>query len=41
MNKKWTSIGLELYRVTNGKRIKKPKAVRERWLSHLNPDIKR
>lgn len=37
MNKRWTDIGLELFRLTDGKSFRKPKSIRERWLSHLNP----
>ena len=42
MNKfknKWTELGLEIYRISDEKFFKKPKAVRERWLSHINPSI--
>lgn len=41
LSKKWTDIGLELFKVSGGKSFRKPKSIRERWLSHLNPEIKK
>ena len=41
LNKKWTEIGLELYTRSTGIFVKKPKSIRERWLSHLNPTVKK
>lgn len=32
-------MGLELFKQTSTKSFRKPKAIRERWLSHINPDI--
>lgn len=32
---------MELFKITDGKSFRKPKSIRERWLSHLNPEIKK
>lgn len=41
LSKKWTEIGLYLFSESKGTIIRKAKAIRERWLSHLNPAIKK
>ncbi len=36
---KWTDIGLLFYTQTQTESFHTPKAIRERWLNHLNPSI--
>ena len=36
---RWTDIGLLLFFQSNTSSFRKPKALRERWLNHLNPEI--
>lgn len=37
MQKKWTDIGLDMFQKSNGAWFRKPKTIRERWTSHVNP----
>ena len=36
---RWTDIGMLLFFQTGTTCFRKPKAIRERWLNHLNPEI--
>ena len=40
-NVKWSFISFELHKIFPSKSVKNSKAIRERWLNHLSPFLKK